>query len=91
MIRLVGSDALRQVSGKWSGRLLGRLDAHPVRSIVLLRIVLQTLPALNYALALSGVRFRSYLTGTALGLPLPITLYCIFFDYLARAFQVPGY
>ena len=91
VIRLVGSDALRQVSGKWSGRLLGRLDAHPVRNIVLLRILLQTLPALNYALALSGVKFRSYLIGTALGLPLPIALYCIFFDHLARAFHVPGY
>ena len=91
VIRLVGNDALRQISGKWSGRLLRRLDAHPVQSIVFLRILLQTLPALNYALALSGVRFRSYLIGTALGLPLPIALYCIFFDYLARAFHVPGY
>jgi uncharacterized membrane protein YdjX (TVP38/TMEM64 family) len=40
-------------------------------------------PALNYALALSGVRFRTYLLGTLLGLPLPIALYCLFFDYLA--------
>jgi uncharacterized membrane protein YdjX (TVP38/TMEM64 family) len=58
---------------------------------VLLRLLLQTVPALNYALALSGVSFRQYLLGTALGLPLPIVLYCIFFDYLERLLHVPGY
>lgn len=91
VIRLVGGDALRQIRGRWATRLLARLDAHPVKSIVLLRMLLQTVPALNYALALSGVRFRSYLIGTLLGLPLPIALYCVFFDYLARALHVPGY
>jgi len=44
----------------------------------------QTLPALNVALALSGVRFRAYLAGTLLGLPLPIALYCLFFEQIAR-------
>lgn len=91
VIRLVGGDALRQLKGRWVTGLLARLDAHPVWSIVLLRLLLQTVPALNYALALSGVRFRSYLLGTLLGLPLPILLYCVFFDYLARTLHVPGY
>jgi uncharacterized membrane protein YdjX (TVP38/TMEM64 family) len=57
----------------------------------LLRILFQTVPALNYALALSGIRFRQYLTGTLLGLPLPIALYCVFFEYLAKALNVPGF
>ncbi len=91
VIRLLGGNALRQIRGKWFIGLLGRLDAHPVRIIVLLRTLLQTVPALNYALALSGVRFRDYLAGTLLGLPVPIALYCIFFDYLARVFKIPGY
>ena len=68
-----------------------RLDAQPIRSVVLLRVLFQTVPALNYALALSGIRFRQYLTGTLLGLPLPILLYCLFFDYLARALKLPGF
>jgi uncharacterized membrane protein YdjX (TVP38/TMEM64 family) len=55
----------------------------------LLRILFQTVPALNYALALSGIRFRQYLTGTLLGLPLPIALYCVIFEYLAKALNVP--
>jgi uncharacterized membrane protein YdjX (TVP38/TMEM64 family) len=34
------------------------------------------------------VKFRDYLTGTLLGLPLPIALYCLFFDCLARALNL---
>jgi uncharacterized membrane protein YdjX (TVP38/TMEM64 family) len=90
-IRLVGGDALRQLRSKTAIRLLAQLDAQPVRSVLLLRILFQTIPALNYALALSGIRFRQYLIGTLLGLPLPIALYCLFFDYLAMALKIPGF
>lgn len=83
-IRFVGGDALRQLDNKIAAGLLSKLDAYPVRIVVLLRILFQTVPALNYALALSGVRFRHYLAGTMLGLPLPIILYCLLFDYLAK-------
>jgi len=55
---------------------------------VLLRMLFQTLPALNYTLALTGVKFRDYLIGTLLGLPLPIALYCLFFDFLARVLNL---
>ena len=87
-IRLVGGDALRQLKSKIAMRILGQLDTHPVKSIVLLRVLFQTMPTLNYALAMSGIRFRQYLAGTLLGLPLPIALYCLFFDYLARALKI---
>ena len=83
-IRGVGGSALRKLNGKFATRMLSQLDAHPIRNIALLRILFQTVPVLNYALALSGVRFRDYLIGTLLGLPLPIAVYCLFFDYLAR-------
>lgn len=82
-IRLVGGDALRSLDGKLATRLLSQLDAHPVRNIVLLRMLFQTVPPLNYALAMSGIRYRDYLVGTLLGLPLPILAYCLFFDYLS--------
>ena len=84
LIRLLGGDALRQFRGRFVQRAFAQLDARPVRSIAVLRVLLQTVPALNYALALSGVKFRSYLFGTLLGLPLPIALYCVFFDSLAH-------
>ncbi len=87
-IRLLGGDALRQLPGRFARRLLAQLDAHPMRNMILLRIVFQTVPALNYTLALSGVGFRDYLIATLLGLPLPIALYCLFFDFLARLLQL---
>lgn len=89
MVRLVGADALRRVGGRLGLRLFARLDAHPVQSVVLLRLLMQTAPALNYLLALSGIRFRAYLIGTLLGLPLPILLYSLFFDTLARWLHWP--
>lgn len=88
VIRFLGGDALRQFDNKIAAGLLKHLDAHPIKSIVLLRMLFQTVPALNYALALSGVRFRQYLAGTLLGLPLPIILYCLFFDYLAKTLGI---
>jgi uncharacterized membrane protein YdjX (TVP38/TMEM64 family) len=84
LLRAVGGDALRGFGGRWTARLFEQLEAHPLRSVVLLRMVFQTAPALNYALALSGVPWRSYLVGSLLGLPLPIALYTLFFDTLAH-------
>ena len=89
VIRLLGGDALRQFGGKLAARLFARLDERPIQSVALLRVLFQTVPPLNYALALSGVRFRSYLVGTLIGLPLPILLYTVFFDFLAHWLHLP--
>lgn len=88
VIRWIGGDALRKLDSRIATRLLGQLDARPIGSILMLRVLFQTVPALNYALAMSGVSFRNYLLGTMLGLPLPIALYCVFFDYLAKALGI---
>lgn len=88
LIRMLGGDALRRLDSRIAERIFRHLDARPIASIVLLRVLFQTVPALNYALAMSGVKFRNYLIGTLLGLPLPIAVYCLFFDYLARALRI---
>lgn len=87
-IRFMGGDALRQLENKTVARILQQLDAHPIRSIIVARTLFQTLPAVNYALAMSGVKFREYLIGTLLGLPLPIFLYCVFFEYLEHLLKL---
>lgn len=87
-VRWVGGDAVRQLNSKLATRLLTQLHAHPIRNIVILRTLFQTLPALNYALAMSGIRFRQYMLATLLGLPLPITVYCIFFDSLRQFLNI---
>jgi uncharacterized membrane protein YdjX (TVP38/TMEM64 family) len=66
---------------------LARLDRRPLLAVLVLRTLFQTMPTLNYALALSGLRLRDYLLGTVLGLPLPIAVYCIFFDSLRGFFH----
>ncbi|MCB1907536.1 MAG: VTT domain-containing protein [Rhodocyclaceae bacterium] len=87
-VRWLGGDALRQLDGRLARQLLARLDAAPVASMIALRTLFQTAPALNYTLALSGVASRDYLLATLAGLPLPILLYCLFFDYLAMALGI---
>jgi len=88
IIRLIGGNALREINNKIAIRLLSKLDRHPVWNVALLRTLFQTVPALNYALAVSGIKFHDYLMGTMLGLPLPIALYCMFFEFLAKAFKI---
>jgi uncharacterized membrane protein YdjX (TVP38/TMEM64 family) len=88
LIRYIGGEALRQLDNRLARHVLIKLDANPIRSVLFARMLFQTLPALNYALAMSGVRFRNYLLGSLLGLPLPIAVYCLFFDGLAKVLQV---
>lgn len=90
-VGFMGGDALRQIDSKVATRLLDHLHAHPVRNIVILRTLFQTLPALNYSLALSGTGFRNYMAGTLLGLPLPIAMYCLLFEYLAVFVSAAGH
>jgi uncharacterized membrane protein YdjX (TVP38/TMEM64 family) len=61
---------------------MGRLETQPIRTIALLRLVLLFSPPLNYALALSRVRFRDYLLGSALGLLPPTVAAVALFDEL---------
>ena len=90
-VGFMGGAALRQFDNKVVNRLLDQLQAHPVRNIVMLRTIFHTLPALNYSLALSGTGFKNYMAGTLLGLPLPIAVYCLLFDYLAAFVRAAGH
>jgi len=88
VIRALGGDVLRRMNNRVANKIFHQLDSRPITTVALLRIIFQTAPALNYALALSGLNFRQYLMGTLLGLPLPIMMYCIFFDYLAQGLRL---
>lgn len=80
IIRSVGGTVLRSLNNKWADRIFSHLDQRPILSVAILRLLFQTLPAINYALALTDLRFRHYMIGTLIGLPLPIFLYCYFFE-----------
>jgi uncharacterized membrane protein YdjX (TVP38/TMEM64 family) len=36
---------------------------------------------------MSGVKFRAFAVGTLIGLPLPIAIYCLMFDYVLAFLQ----
>ncbi|MBV1878970.1 MAG: VTT domain-containing protein [Pseudomonadales bacterium] len=80
IVGLVGHNTLRAVQNPIALKIFSRIDQAPISSIIMLRIIFQTAPILNYTLALSGLKFRHYLTGTLIGLPIPIFFYCLGFD-----------
>jgi uncharacterized membrane protein YdjX (TVP38/TMEM64 family) len=72
IVRGVGGKPLGAIRWRWVRKILAQLDTHPLRTVLVLRTILWVAPQLNYALALSNVRFRDYLVGSALGLALPL-------------------
>ena len=82
LICKLGKDALRSFDNKWAKKIFANLDHSPIVSIILLRLIFQTAPPLNYALAMSSIRFQNYFLGTLIGLPLPIFIYCYFFEFI---------
>ncbi len=89
VFRGVGGNALMQIKNPLAGKLMRRLHEQPIRSLVLLRIIFQSMPTLNMALGMSGLKLRHLVIGTLLGLPLPIAFYCVFFDFLAASIRTP--
>jgi uncharacterized membrane protein YdjX (TVP38/TMEM64 family) len=52
--------------------------------VALLRLVLWMAPAVNYALALSPVRYRDYAIGSAVGLAIPVAAAAAFLHFFLR-------
>jgi len=84
VVRGVGGKPLGAIRWRWVARMLAHLDEHPVRTIILLRLVLWLTPQLNYVLALSHVRYRSYLVGSAVGLVAPVIILSLLVDHFLR-------
>lgn len=82
VVRAVGGQALDTIKKPWVKKVLSSLTTRPIRTVVLLRIVLWMSPQLNYALALTAIRFRDYLLGSLIGLFWPITIMALFFEQL---------
>jgi uncharacterized membrane protein YdjX (TVP38/TMEM64 family) len=80
--RAIGGRPLGELRNRWVRRALAQLDAHPVATIAMLRLVMILSPPLNYALALSQVSFAHYFLGSVLGLVAPLALAVALFDHL---------
>jgi uncharacterized membrane protein YdjX (TVP38/TMEM64 family) len=68
LVRRAGGQALTSIERPWMKKALLRLETRPVLTVVVLRLFLFMTPAVNYALALTPLRFRDFLLGSALGL-----------------------
>lgn len=82
IVRGVAGKALDEVGSGWLRRVLDRVDERPITTVVVLRLIFWMAPALNYALALTGIRFRDYVAGTLLGLAVPVLGIVAFFEWL---------
>jgi uncharacterized membrane protein YdjX (TVP38/TMEM64 family) len=86
IVRLVGGQPLGQIQRPFVRRMLARLETQPILTIAILRVLFQMLPALNYGLAMSKVRFRDYLVGSVLGLVPVIAFVAAAFDWVVATF-----
>ena len=84
--RLVGGQALEQVQQPFMRKILDRLDERPILTVVILRLIFVMSPPVNYALALSSLRFRDYLIGSLIGLPVPLIVLGLVADRLVQWF-----
>lgn len=84
VVRTLGGNALTGVTRPFIQRMLDRLDERPIQWLVILRILMVLSPPLNYALAMSRIRFRDYAIGTGLGLVVPIAVVSVLFDWLLQ-------
>ncbi len=70
LVRGVRSQRERAWNPRWRflARVLDRVEQHPVRSVIVLRLLLWLSPPLDYALAFTSIRTRDYVIGSAVGL-----------------------
>lgn len=72
VVRKVGGQPLTEVQRPRVRKLLALIDSRPILAVMFLRWGLFIMPPVNYALALSSIRFRHFFIGTLLGLVHPV-------------------
>jgi len=90
VVRAFAGQALADVQRPLVRRLLSKIDSRPVMTVALLRLIFQTAPPLNYALPMTAVRWRDHLAGSVLGLPVPLAVMALFFDWVLHRGVITG-
>lgn len=74
VVRGIGGKLLHRIDQPKMRKMLDKLEARPVRTVLVLRLLFFMSPPLNYALAMSNVSLRDYFIGSAVGLAPPVAL-----------------
>lgn len=80
VVRAVGGQPLGELQQPRLRAIMARLEQQPIRTVAVLRFFLWLAPALTYALALSRIRYRHYVAGSAIGLALPVATAVVLFE-----------
>ena len=73
IVRTIGGQPLKNMSidRPFLQKPLVHLEDRPIRSMIIIRLVLWAIPPVNYTLAMSGVTFRDYMIAAAIGMTPP--------------------
>jgi uncharacterized membrane protein YdjX (TVP38/TMEM64 family) len=72
--RALGGEVLSEIKQPFIRKQMMRLTSKPIRTTVILRLVLFVSPPVNYALALSSIRFKHFLVGSMIAMPFNLVL-----------------
>jgi uncharacterized membrane protein YdjX (TVP38/TMEM64 family) len=87
--RVLGGKALTEIKNPTVKNLLLQAEVRPIRTLIVLRILLQFSPIIGYTLALTNIKQRQYLIGNIIGILIPtigISVGMYFFEDTVRAF-----
>lgn len=68
VIRGVGGTPLGESERPWVKKWVERLHRYPLRAMIVIRLVMVMSPTVNIPVILSGIGFRDYALGTAIGM-----------------------
>ena len=71
-VRFMAGEALSEIKQPFIKKQMTRLNKKPIRTTVILRILFYVSPPVNYALALSSIKWKDSLIGTMLAFPFNI-------------------
>lgn len=75
VIRTMGHKVLNEIKNPRLQRMLLKLQTQPLLTIILIRLVFWASPVVNYALAMTSVKPRHYILGSAVGLIPPVIFF----------------
>lgn len=85
--RSIGGKALSEIKHPRIRQLLSEAEERPIRTLIVLRILVQFSPLVGYTLALTNIKQRQYLIGNLIGILIPtvaLSLGMYFFEDMVR-------